>query len=260
MNRRAVAFVAVALIVSLGCVRLGFWQLHRLAERRALNAKLLSRLSATPVPLRDILRDSATAQFRRAAAAGMYDFSHEVALAARTHEGSPGVNLVTPLRLTNTDTAILVNRGWVYAPDAMTVDLSRWLEPVTSTVSGYLLEIPTRGPSGAVNAATNARVVRRLEYDSLTKRFPYPIAPFMLVATQESASPSVSAARRDSTPARLPPPLMDEGPHLGYAVQWFSFAIIALVGAVVGTRADRLGSHRARVRTMPIHQRGTPNG
>jgi cytochrome oxidase assembly protein ShyY1 len=38
---------------------------------------------------------------------------------------------------------------------------------------------------------------------------------------------------------------MDEGPHLGYAIQWFTFALIALVGAGVAVRADRRGSHRA---------------
>jgi surfeit locus 1 family protein len=32
-------------------------------------------------------------------------------------------------------------------------------------------------------------------------------------------------------PRRLPPPSLDEGPHLNYAIQWFAFATIALVGA-----------------------------
>jgi surfeit locus 1 family protein len=37
--------------------------------------------------------------------------------------------------------------------------------------------------------------------------------------------------------ARLPPPALDEGPHLSYAIQWFSFAAIALIGgAAVAVR------------------------
>ena len=39
---------------------------------------------------------------------------------------------------------------------------------------------------------------------------------------------------------------MDEGPHLGYAIQWFSFAVIALVGAAVAVRADRRGSYHEK--------------
>jgi surfeit locus 1 family protein len=30
----------------------------------------------------------------------------------------------------------------------------------------------------------------------------------------------------------IPPPEQDNGPHLGYAIQWFSFALIFLVGWV----------------------------
>ena len=40
----------------------------------------------------------------------------------------------------------------------------------------------------------------------------------------------VIANGKTSTTARLPPPALDEGPHLSYAIQWFSFAAIALIG------------------------------
>ena len=243
MSRRALAFVIFAIVVAAGCVRLGFWQLHRLAERRALNAKLASRLSATPATVRELMRDSASALYRRAMVTGSYDFDREFVLASRTHQGSPGVNIITPLRPPDGDTAVLVNRGWVYAPDAMTADLASWREPDSASVTGYLLEVGHSG-RGAAWASGNPRVARRLDYDSLAKRFPYPIAPFVLVAQDHPARAPGAATSRDSTPARLPAPLMDEGPHLGYAIQWFSFALIGLLGAVVGVRAERRGSWR----------------
>ncbi len=254
MSRRALAFLLFALVVSAGCVRLGFWQLHRLHERRALNAMLLDRLSSEPRPVRDVVRDSATAGFRRATASGTFDFANEFSLASRTRQGSPGVNLVTPMHLAGTDTVVLVNRGWVYAPDAMTAAFARWKESADTTVTGYLVAIePTaRGP---VSAATNARVVRHLAFDSLTRRLPYPLAPFLLVETETSAPAAVpaepaSATAPAATPARLPLPTLDEGPHLGYAFQWFAFALIGVVGAAFAIRADRRGalrrgSHRA---------------
>jgi surfeit locus 1 family protein len=34
----------------------------------------------------------------------------------------------------------------------------------------------------------------------------------------------------DALPIEVPPAELDEGPHLGYAVQWFAFAGIALFG------------------------------
>ena len=247
MSRRALAFLVFALVVSGGCVRLGFWQLDRLRQRRATNAMLVERLSSPPRAVRDVMRDSATAGFRRATATGTFDFANEFALAARTREGSPGVNLVTPLRLAGTDTAVLVNRGWVYAPDAMTADFARWTEPAAASVTGYLVAIG-RGARGPASAATNARVVRHLDLDSLTRRLPYPVAPFILVQTDTAAtSASVTPASSNApapTPARLRFPVLDEGPHLGYAFQWFAFAFIGLVGAAFGIHADRRGGLR----------------
>ena len=237
MSRRALAFVIFAIAVSAGCVRLGFWQLHRLSDRRALNALLSSRLADSPRPVRELLRDSASAAYRRVTATGSYDFANEFALASRTRQGSPGVNIVTPLRVPGTDTVVLVNRGWVYSPDAMTVDLSRWRERTPATATGYLLPVHGAG-RGAVSAATNRRVLRRLDRDSLAARLPYPVAPFLIVATEAGSS------ARDSTPARLAAPVLDEGPHLGYAVQWFAFALIGLVGAAFSVRADRRGIWR----------------
>jgi surfeit locus 1 family protein len=236
VSRRALGFIVFAALICAGCVRLGFWQLHRLGQRRALNAMLSERLGSNALPVREVARDTPTAPFRRVTAAGTYDVANEFALAGRTRQGSPGANIVTPLRFAGTDTAVLVNRGWVYAPDAMTVNFARWREPDSANVSGYLVAIE-RGKRGAVSARTNARVVRHLDVDSLAARLPYPVLPFMLIATE----PATTA---DTVPARLPAPVLDEGPHLGYAIQWFAFALIGVVGGIFGVQADRRGTWR----------------
>lgn len=244
MRPRTFGFLIFALAISAGCVRLAFWQISRLHQRQALNAMLAERRTAPPEPVREVLRDSATAAFRRVIATGRYDFANEMALAARTHEGSPGVNIITPLRVAGTDTALLVNRGWVYAGDAMTVDFARWREPDTATVTGYLVGLAPEG-HGPVSTPSSSRTIRRLDRDSLESRLRYPVAPLALVAT------NVSTEDVDSVPARVPPPALDEGPHLGYAIQWFGFATIGLIGAGFVVRADRRGggrrgSHRAQ--------------
>ena len=88
MSRRAFAFVIFAMLVAAGCVRLGFWQLHRLSDRRAANAKLAERLSMPASPALEAIRDTASAEYRRATATGTFDWNNELSLAARTHEGS----------------------------------------------------------------------------------------------------------------------------------------------------------------------------
>ena len=237
MSRRTLGFVIFAIVVSAICVRLGFWQLARREERRALNAMLAERLGARPAPALEVARDSATAQYRRATARGRYDFANEFAVASRTNQGSPGVHIITPLRIAGTDTAMLVNRGWVYAADAMTVELGRWIEADTGTVTGYLISLPSKG-SGGVSMPTAPRTVRRLDMDSIARRLPYAVAPFLLVQT----APSRPVA--DSATVRVTAPALDEGPHLGYAIQWFAFALIGLSGAGLTVRAERRGGGR----------------
>ena len=63
---------------------------------------------------------------------------------------------------------------------------------------------------------------RRLDPRALRARMDGPVLPFYL---QQLPTPGVS-----EPPYRVPPPELSEGSHLSYAVQWFSFAAIALIG------------------------------
>jgi surfeit locus 1 family protein len=226
-------FVAFAVFAAAACIRLGFWQLHRLGERRARNALVIARLDSTPVNVRDLPRDSAAARFRRVRITGVPDYEHELVYAARTRRGSPGVNLLTPIRIAGSDTAILLNRGWVYSGDAATVDLAKWRER-DSTFEGYVDEFP-RTVGSTFTGKPN--IIARLSYDVVAKALPYPVAPIYVVMTSDSAT----AADRV---ARIGAPPLDEGPHFSYAVQWFGFALVALVGASVVVMQARSSASR----------------
>jgi surfeit locus 1 family protein len=229
-------FIAVAIVAAAVCIRLGFWQVDRLHQRRARNALVRARLDSAEVDARSVPRDTILARFRRVRVVGVPDFDHEIVLASRSRHGSPGVNIITPYRTTGSDTAILVNRGWVYSPDAASVDLPQWRR-ADSTVVGFVDEFePDRG-----GPLTNrVRVLNRLSASALGTALPYPVAPFVVVETGDTVL-------RSDRPAQLGPPALDEGPHFSYAVQWFGFALVALVGAVVVvTRGRRVGDPAAR--------------
>lgn len=208
LRRRDVVGAIVALAVAIVCVRLGVWQLDRLGQRRAKNAVVAARLALPPIELggRGIPADSALQ--RRIVVRGVYDFARERVRPGRSFDGTPGVALVTPLRLPD-GSAVLVDRGWVPSPDAYHVDQTVYREPDTATVEGLGI-IPPRG-HGDVDPG-------RLR-DSL----PYPLLPFAVQQT------GVAPLRR-GLPRRWAPPGLDDGPHLSYAIQWFSFALIIVVG------------------------------
>ena len=234
MSRRApIPFLILAVVVAAVCIRLGFWQLSRLGERRAANALVASRLDSAAVGPERLPADTMRSRFRRVELQGEYDFAHELVLAGRTHDGSPGINFLTPLRLPGRDTAIIVNRGWVYAPDAMTVELPRWREAGPVRVGGFVNTYHDASADAAIE--DRPRTLKRFDYDAIAAALPYPVADYYVVAT----SPAVGS--RDSVPVRLEAPPLDEGPHLSYAIQWFAFAVIGLAGAGVVWWSRRRG-------------------
>jgi surfeit locus 1 family protein len=154
------------------------------------------------------------------------------------------VHIITPLRVSNSDTAVLVNRGWAYAPDGMRVDLALFREDSNAVVDGFVEEFSTA--AGAVSTPSVARAVRRLDRDSIAARSPYPLAQVLLV--QQLDSGEFTAVDR-GTPVRIGPPALDEGPHRAYAIQWFGFAVVGVVGTLLVIQRDR--TRRTRPGTNP---------
>jgi surfeit locus 1 family protein len=215
----AISFAAVS-------VSLGFWQLRRLAERRRANELIVSRRFAPEIPLDSLPSDTATAHFRRARVRGTYDYPNEIVLTLRGRNGSPGVNILTPIRRAGNDTAVLVNRGWVYSPDGVTVETKQWREGDSVDANGFVEVFPTQGPFDKPNQ-TRPRSMRRLDRSALAKLFPYPIENYYAVLTDSA---------RSGGPPRIEPTPLDEGPHRNYAIQWFSFAAISIGGLVIFLR------------------------
>jgi surfeit locus 1 family protein len=232
MKRRNVLAAVFAIVTALVFSRLGVWQLERLSERRLRNSELAAKLDTPALPLAQLPSDSDGVHWRRAIVRGTYDFDHEIVLSGRTHDGSPGVQILTPLHPDGGGPAVLVNRGWVYSPDAASVDLGKWDEPPHATVSGYVEKF-VQGGRGVSRLPSHTNAWTRLEASELSAAFPFPIAPYYLVALDTLAEYRRAHAIPNVTPVRLELPTMDDGPHLSYAIQWFTFAVVALVG--VGT-------------------------
>ena len=223
MPVRLAVFLALAAGLAALFVRLGFWQLGRLDERRAVNADVEARLALPPVPIAEIRGDSS---FRRATVIGVPDLEREVMHVGRSRNGSPGVHIYTPIRRTDSDTAVLVNRGWVYAPDAATADPARWREG-RGTWSGFVMPLATQAARGTPPTGRRVRVLTRA---ALAPHFPYPIADVYLIAEDSAGA---------DAPVRIPRPSLDDGPHLSYAIQWFCFAATALGGGFIVWRRGR---------------------
>jgi len=211
LRRRDLAGAIFALAVAALFVRLGVWQLNRLAERKVANAAIQAARALAPVELPLHRVEPEALRDRRAQARGSYDYAHERVWTGRTYDGAPGVALLTPLRLSD-GSAVFVDRGWVPSPDAVHVDATRYREGDSADVTG--LALPAPRDRGDVNPA------------ALKDSLPYTTLAIVL-QLDDTAAPHPVGLKR------WRPPALDSGPHLSYAIQWFSFAAIVVVGVVV---------------------------
>jgi cytochrome oxidase assembly protein ShyY1 len=225
-DRRRAAIVAIASVVAATCVALGFWQLARLAERRDLNARILARRSATPVTVEGA--DTTAGSYRPAIAEGTYDVEREVLVYGRSLDGEPGHHVVTPLVLGDGD-AILVVRGWVPFATQSAPVAGAAPPPGTVRVRGVL--VPDEGDGSTTPDATG--IVRTLDVAGIASTLPYDVASLPLQLLEQTPP------QPGDLPVPVPLPELSEGPHLSYAIQWFSFAAIALGGAAILLRRER---------------------
>lgn len=218
----------LGLLIPLACaalfVRLGLWQVSRHRERAAYNTRVESRLSAAPLDFAALPGDSALVRGQRVTLTGRFRYDLEQVQAGRVLDGSPGVHLLTPLERVGNDTLVIVTRGWVPSPDAAAVDPTAWREAEAVTLAGYAVPLPRTGPPAPGVASKPLRV---LSVAALASRVGRPVAGAVVVMTSDSA------ARVGSVPRRLGPPRLAPGNHRSYAIQWFAFALVAVIGGVL---------------------------
>jgi len=237
-------FVLVAALI---CMRLGIWQLDRLAQRRDINSHYVEMSTIEPIelPARGDLEKMA---YRQVVAEGFYDYSQQVAIRNQYYQGEYGFHLLTPLVLSD-GSAVLVDRGWIpyegnltrpdwdkYSTDGKVkvtgiIRLSRERADITGKSDPELL------PGQQVLLVWNFPNLSRIQLQT-----PYHLHPIYIQGS--------SAFNDGSYPIPIQPVIeISEGPHLGYALQWFTFAGIFLVGYPLFIKKQNTLSKKETIRS-----------
>ncbi len=228
---RRLGLIGITGLVGAVCLALGIWQLGRLAIRRAANVQALTGRALPPL-VGDSMSATQVIPHRRAVLTGELDPAHEFVLRNHLVRGVPAVQIITPLRIPGMDSAVLVNRGYVPAPDAVDPGAARWTEPGTRIFQGILLPIPDRG-DGSPLTRNGRETWKRLDLHAIRARVPYPVAAAYLVVQPYPAEGNAHTLNGRVYPFRAELPSMDEGPHLMYAIQWFGIAAAVLAFGVL---------------------------
>jgi surfeit locus 1 family protein len=221
--------LAVAVVAA--CVIAGLWQLDRLQTRRDANELQAARSELPVVDVTSLLGPMEEARvpevtLRTVEATGTYRVEDQVTVSNRTYEGSPGYWVLTPL-VTDDGVGVVVNRGWVPMRIGEPPDIHELADPPEGAVRivGTLTASQHRGRFGAVDPdeGTLARLARA-DIGRIAAQVDYPILPAYITLAGQAPE------QAGTVPVVVQPIELGEGPHLGYAFQWFTFATIAAFG------------------------------
>ena len=232
-------WLLTTLLVLLGtavCIRLGIWQLDRLESRRAFNVQVETMRAS---PALDLNREASNSveemEWRFVQVSGVYDFENQIAIRNQYHNNQYGYHLLTPL-LFNSSTgaeqaekAVLVDRGWIPADGNSTPsDWRKFDEDAEVNVEGQIRlgrAKPAFGGVADIVPENGARleIWNNADIEQISKQLPYPILPVYI-------QPNPGAGDAEPPIPFQPEIELTEGPHFGYALQWFTFATILFLG------------------------------
>ncbi|MCB0978615.1 MAG: SURF1 family protein [Acidimicrobiales bacterium] len=218
----------LALIVAM--ISAGFWQLRRLDQKKDRNRRIENRTAQPVVPVESLMYVGepdavGDLEYRQVEVRGQYLPGEQVLVRSRSLGGAPGSWVVAPLRLDD-GTVVAVNRGWIPNSGQFDSVPASYAAPKGEvTVVGIVRKPETRGRFGPVDPPKgHLSNLARLDVARLDAQVPGTMLPGYVQL--EAQRPAVT----DADPKPVPREALDEGPHLNYAVQWFTFTTIAIIG------------------------------
>lgn len=224
----------IAMVVAVCvCVKLGLWQQRKAEAKQALQTQLDQRLLEAPVALPDHITDLESWRYRRVQVHGSYDAHYQILLDNQLNDEVAGYHVITPLLLDN-GLRVLVDRGWIAAPANHSmvppVATPNGMQEVTGTAwlppeKFFALAPPAASPQWQT-------VWQNLDMQRYAHAVPFAVYPFVL---RLDAASGAGGFVRD-----WPRPAERIEMHIGYAYQWFGFALaFAVIYIVVNLKKNQ---------------------
>ena len=200
---------------------LGTWQWGRHVERSARNDAIEAAVQNEPAALESVIVDPSTLEdgvvYRSVTATGTYLASDQ--LLQRNPLGRSGFDVITPLAL-STGGTLLVDRGWISSSPTSTNQASADVTPPVGPVD---VTVRLRTPQESSGRQAPPGQIYDIDPEQVTEDLPEPVyAAYGELLDQDPApDPALELAGPIDTGI---------GIHLFYAIQWWLFIVIAIVG------------------------------
>ena len=221
----------VASVFAIACVALASWQIDRRSEAVSKIERVAANYDLDPVAFDEVSSldlDSIVAyEWRSVELSGRYLIDNSLLVRNRAIAGQPGFVQLVPFE-TETGETVVIERGWIPADS----DLNPSRELLPSATDRTIIArvrlgeaIPNRdSPTGQLTSINLPEISNLLARELETN--------FYLRMVTESPAES-------SNPQPLSRPVLDEGNHLSYAVQWIIFAAMGFFALFWAIRQEQ---------------------
>jgi cytochrome oxidase assembly protein ShyY1 len=202
-------------------VALGFWQLGRDHHKQAL-VRAARAAYAAPAP--EVTSGTDIADGDRAQASGRYDPAHQVVFRNQVHGSDVGDDVLTPLVLAD-GSAVMVDRGWIPAVGDQLVGSAATVIAKNAVVIRGIAHTSSRlSDKDAVTTSGTMLSLPRVDLTRIGSGLPYRLHTIWIQAQSETPAPPKGA------PLLPQPPPPDQVNLMEYTIEWFSFALIGIIG------------------------------
>ncbi len=224
--QRPTAFAVLLTVFGIvAFIGLGVWQLDRAAGKERLLARYAEVARQAPVPFDKVRGITDELHYPHVRIHGHYLADRSYLLDEQAHGDQIGVHVIAVFAGDNEDQLLLVDRGWVpwrHAPG--TTPKYPPLTSASTSLTGIYASYPGTGLRIGGNALAREtqwpKLTLYLDHADIAADLGKPVFARMLLLDPDPHSGFV----REWKPNVLPPQR-----HQAYAVQWFGFAIVALL-------------------------------
>lgn len=230
---RWLGYLAVLLVYVTVCGFLCWWQWNRREQAQTAIERLDSNWSAAALPIADALPQpydfDPDQQWQRVELHGEYLADEALMLRGRMRDGNVGFQQVVPF-MTVDGTVFYVDRGWI----PVGADGAEQPASVPEIPTGQLALLARLRPNeGDIGKDAPTGQIASVDLESLANRHAATVVytgAYGLLESENGSVPSDIAAHER--------PMLDEGPHLSYSLQWVMFALVGIGGFIYALRAD----------------------
>lgn len=232
--------LAVALcLLAFTFVQLGEWQLRRLDQRREANSISLTNRDQDPVPYTEYADSPVTddQQWLRVELTGSYT-GEQYQVRYRNQFDAPGIEVAAIFETTAGDN-VIIDRGFIPREGGQP-DTEVLPDPPSGEVSivGYLKRDEQGDDTAVVPHEFKVRLINSEAIGASLGRTMFP-GYVSLISSEPGNGDELIP---------IEPPELDEGNHFSYALQWFTFGAIAVLGIGVLIRADLVDRRKAKAK------------